>query len=46
MRWKTLTATSLAFDTTLADPEVTYRMVTIDDEVACTVTLKKSQLSH
>ncbi len=36
----------LAFDTTLADPEVTYRIVTINDEIVYTLNLKKSRLSH
>jgi alkaline phosphatase D len=36
----------LLFDTTLADPQVTYRIVTIDDEPVYTLTLSKSQLTH
>jgi len=36
----------LLFDTTQADPQVTYRIVTIDDEPVYTLTLKKSQLTH
>lgn len=36
----------LSFDTTLGDPEVTYRIVTIDDEVIYAFTIKRSQLSH
>lgn len=36
----------LLFDTTLADPQVTYRIVTIDDEPVYTLTLNKSQLTN
>ena len=36
----------LLFDTTAPDPEVTYRIVTIDDEPVYSLTLKKSQLTH
>jgi alkaline phosphatase D len=44
----------LAFDTTLADPEVTLSVITIDDELAadevsgkpCQITFKLSDLSH
>ena len=35
----------LTFDTTLADPTVTYQIVSIDDEVIHTFTVKKSQLT-
>lgn len=35
----------LTFDTTAADPTVTYDIVTIDNEVAGSLTLKKSRLS-
>jgi len=35
----------LDFDTTKPDPEVTYRIVSIDDEEIHRVTLKKSQLT-
>jgi len=34
----------VTFDTTLADPEVTYRIVNLDGEVVGTLSLKKSQL--
>ncbi len=36
----------LFFDTTLADPTVTYQIVTIDDKVVYTLSLNKSQLTH
>lgn len=36
----------LDFDTTLADPMVTYRVVTIEGEVVYSRTLQKSELSH
>jgi len=36
----------LTFDTTKPDPEVTYRIVSIDDKVIHTFTVKKSQLTH
>jgi alkaline phosphatase D len=36
----------VTFDTTRPDPEVTYQVVTIDDKVVHTLTVKKSQLSH
>ena len=36
----------LTFDTTKADPEVTYQIINIDDELIYTFTLKKSVLSH
>lgn len=35
----------LLFDTTLRDPQVTYRIVTIDDEPVYTLTLSKSRLT-
>ena len=35
----------LSFDTTKPDPEVTYRIYTIDDELVHEITLKKSQLT-
>jgi alkaline phosphatase D len=36
----------LTFDTTKLDPEVTYQIISIDDEVIWKLTLKKSQLTH
>lgn len=36
----------LSFDTTKADPEVTFQIVSIDNEPIHTLTLKKSALSH
>jgi alkaline phosphatase D len=36
----------LEFDTTAADPAVTYRIITIDGEVDHTFQLKRSRLSH
>jgi len=36
----------LSFDTTRADPTVTYRVVTIDNEGVGTLTLARSQLTH
>jgi len=36
----------LWFDTTLADPQITYQIVNIDDEVVRTLKLNKSQLAH
>jgi alkaline phosphatase D len=35
----------LEFDTTAADPQVTYRIISIDDEVIHTFTVKRSQLT-
>jgi len=35
----------LTFDTTKADPELTYQIVNIDDEVVYTLSLKRSDLS-
>lgn len=35
----------LAFDTTRADPEVTYQIINIDDEVVHAFTLRRSQLT-
>ncbi|UCD51690.1 MAG: alkaline phosphatase D family protein [Phycisphaerales bacterium] len=43
---KTCSFGLLAFDTTLVDPEVTYKVVTIDNEVVHTLTVRKSQLTH
>jgi len=43
---KTCSFGLLEFDTTSADPTVTYRIVTIDGEVDHTFSLKRSQLSH
>lgn len=34
------------FDTTISDPTVTYRIVTIDKETVFTFTVKRSQLGH
>ena len=34
----------LSFDTTLPDPQVTYRIISIDNEVVHTLTLKRSQI--
>jgi len=36
----------LTFDTTKADPEVTYRIFNIDDELIHTMTVPKSRISH
>jgi len=36
----------LSFDTTKPDPEVTYQIISIDDEVVYTLSLRKSQLTH
>jgi alkaline phosphatase D len=36
----------LTFDTSKPDPEVTYEIVSIDDKVIHTMTVKKSQLTH
>jgi len=36
----------LTFDTTKTDPEVTYQIISIDDEVIWKLTLKKSQLTR
>ena len=36
----------LTFDTTAADPAVTYSVVNIDNKVIHTLTLKRSQLTH
>ena len=36
----------LTFDTAKADPQVTYRIVSIDNKVIHTFTVKKSQLTH
>jgi len=36
----------LTFDTTLEDPTVTYQIVSIDNEVVHSLTLKKSEISH
>jgi alkaline phosphatase D len=36
----------LQFDTTMSDPQVTYKIINIDKEVVYTFTLKKSQLTH
>ena len=36
----------LEFDTTKTDPEVTYRVINIDNEVIHTLKLTKNQLSH
>jgi len=37
---------SLTFDTSLRDPEITYRIINIDNELIHTLTLKKSRLTH
>ncbi|MBL7139960.1 MAG: alkaline phosphatase family protein, partial [Planctomycetes bacterium] len=42
---KTCSFGLLEFDTTAADPTVTYKIVTIDGEVVHTFTLKRSQLA-
>lgn len=34
----------LSFDTTLADPQVTYQIISIDNEVVHTLTLRRSQM--
>ncbi len=36
----------LTFDTTKSDPELTYQIVNIDDELIHTFSVKKSQISH
>jgi alkaline phosphatase D len=36
----------LQFDTTLPDPQVTYKIINIDKEVIYTFSIKKSQLTH
>ena len=36
----------LQFDTTMSDPQVTYRIISIDKEIIYNFTLKKSQLTH
>jgi len=36
----------LTFDTLKADPEMTYQIISIDDEVIRELSLKKSQLTH
>ena len=36
----------LTFDTTKTDPEATYQIISIDDEVIWKLSLKKSQLTH
>jgi len=36
----------LTFDTTKTDPEVTYQIISIDNELIWEFTLKKSQLTH
>jgi len=43
---KTCSFGLLEFDTTSADPTVTYRIVTIDGKAVHTFRLKRSQLSH
>ncbi len=43
---KTCSFGHLSFDTTAPDPTVTYRVVTIDNEVVHTFRLSKSQLVH
>jgi len=43
---KTCSFGLLSFDTTKPDPEVTYRIGTIDNKIVHTFTLKKSQLTH
>jgi alkaline phosphatase D len=36
----------LQFDTTIPDPQVTYKIINIDNEVIYTFSLKRSQLTH
>lgn len=36
----------LTFDTTIADPRITYQIVNIDDEIIEELLLRKSQLTH
>ena len=36
----------LTFDTTLPDPQITYEIVNIDNDLIHTLTLKKSRLTH
>ena len=36
----------LTFDTTTSDPTVTYRIISIDNKLLHTFTVKKSQLTH
>jgi len=43
---KTCSFGKLSFDTTASDPTVTYRIVTIDDDVVYTLSLARSQMTH
>ena len=36
----------LNFDTTKADPTVTYQIISIDNETVHSLTLEKSEISH
>jgi len=36
----------LRFDTTISDPQVTYKIINIDNEVIYTFSIKRSQLTH
>ncbi|MCK4294957.1 MAG: alkaline phosphatase, partial [Planctomycetes bacterium] len=36
----------LRFDTAIPDPQVTYKIINIDNEVIYTFSLKTSQLTH
>lgn len=43
---KTCSFGMISFDTTASDPTVTYRVVTIDDDVVHTLSLTRSQMRH
>jgi alkaline phosphatase D len=43
---KTCSFGMISFDTRASDPTVTYRVVTIDDEVVHTLSLARSQMTH
>lgn len=43
---ETCTFGRLRFDTTLRDPEVTYDIITLDDEIVHSFTLTRSQIAH
>jgi len=36
----------LQFDTTISEPQVTYKIINIDNEVIYTFSLRRSQLAH
>jgi alkaline phosphatase D len=43
---KTCSFGMLSFDTTASDPTVTYRIVTIDNDIVYTLSLARSQMTH